>query len=72
MTFCLFLGFVPSGAPPYGQVPPTGPIFGAGPQAGMYGSNYEDPMQSDVIKVFEFNDKSIRNGFIRYYKQQYH
>ncbi|KOX78079.1 Protein lifeguard 1 [Melipona quadrifasciata] len=58
-------GFVPPGAPPYGQVPPTGPIFGAGPQAGMYGSNYEESMQSDVIKGFEFSDKSIRNGFIR-------
>ncbi|CAD1474177.1 unnamed protein product, partial [Heterotrigona itama] len=61
----VILRFVPPGAPPYGQIPPTGPIFGAGPQAGMYGSNYEDPMQSDVIKGFEFNDKSIRNGFIR-------
>ncbi|XP_076246596.1 glutamate NMDA receptor-associated protein 1 lifeguard isoform X2 [Calliopsis andreniformis] len=31
----------------------------------MYGSNYaEDPMQ-DEVKGFEFNDKSIRNGFIR-------
>ncbi|KAL0124621.1 hypothetical protein PUN28_006461 [Cardiocondyla obscurior] len=31
----------------------------------MYGSGYaEDPMQ-DEIKGFEFNDKTIRNGFIR-------
>ncbi|XP_076752909.1 glutamate NMDA receptor-associated protein 1 lifeguard [Xylocopa sonorina] len=59
-------GFVAPGAPPYGQVPPAGPIFGSGPQPSMYGSNYaEDPMQSDVIKGFEFNNKSIRNGFIR-------
>lgn len=61
-------GFIPPGAPPYGQVPPPGLIFGTTPQAGMYGSNYaEDPMQSDDIKGFEFNEKSIRNGFIRYY-----
>ncbi|XP_006624530.1 protein lifeguard 1 isoform X2 [Apis dorsata] len=59
-------GFIPPGAPPYGQVPPPGLIFGTTPQAGMYGSNYaEDPMQSDDIKGFEFNEKSIRNGFIR-------
>ncbi|XP_011161676.1 protein lifeguard 1 isoform X3 [Solenopsis invicta] len=31
----------------------------------MYGSGYgEDPMQ-DEVKGFEFNDKTIRNGFIR-------
>ncbi|XP_011263504.1 protein lifeguard 1 isoform X2 [Camponotus floridanus] len=31
----------------------------------MYGSGYgEDPLQ-DEIKGFEFNDKTIRNGFIR-------
>ncbi|XP_043260386.1 protein lifeguard 1 isoform X1 [Colletes gigas] len=59
-------GFIPPpGAPPPGG-PPYGPAapFGAEVQ-GMYGSNYaEDPMQ-DEIKGFDFNEKSIRNGFIR-------
>ncbi|XP_011882511.1 PREDICTED: protein lifeguard 1-like [Vollenhovia emeryi] len=59
-------GFVP---PPYAHAPPppVGPDFGGVPsgQPGMYGSSYgEDPMQ-DEIKGFEFNDKTIRNGFIR-------
>lgn len=60
-------GFIPPpGIPPYGQVPPpTGTPFGVTPQPGMYGSSYvEDPLQ-DEIKGFDFNDKSIRNGFIR-------
>ncbi|XP_017766172.1 PREDICTED: protein lifeguard 1 isoform X2 [Eufriesea mexicana] len=59
-------GFIPPGVPPDGQVPHSDPIFGAGPQPAMYGSNYaDDPMQSNDIKAFEFNEKSIRNGFIR-------
>lgn len=54
-------GFIPPGPPPYAQNPP----FGAGPQPGMYGSNYaEDPMESD-IKGFDFTEKTIRHGFIR-------
>ncbi|XP_011332686.1 protein lifeguard 1 isoform X2 [Ooceraea biroi] len=63
-------GFIhpPPGVPPYGQPPPppVGPEFGgAPPSAGMYGSGYaEDPLQ-DEVKGFEFNDKTIRNGFIR-------
>ncbi|EFN88629.1 Glutamate [NMDA] receptor-associated protein 1 [Harpegnathos saltator] len=61
-------GFIPPpGVPPYGQgPPPVGPEFGAPTgQSGMYGSGYaEDPLQ-DEVKGFEFNDKSIRNGFIR-------
>lgn len=68
--FCFYTGpgFIPPpGAPPYGQAPPpVGPEFGAPPvHPGMYGSGYaEDPLQ-DEVKGFEFNDKSIRNGFIR-------
>jgi len=59
-------GFIP---PPYGEAPPpVGPEFGGVPpssQPGMYGSGYgEDPMQ-DEVKGFEFNEKTIRNGFIR-------
>ncbi|KAL0124622.1 hypothetical protein PUN28_006461 [Cardiocondyla obscurior] len=59
-------GFIP---PPYGEAPPpVNPEFGGVPpttHSGMYGSGYaEDPMQ-DEIKGFEFNDKTIRNGFIR-------
>ncbi|KAK2586924.1 hypothetical protein KPH14_009854 [Odynerus spinipes] len=59
-------GFIPPpGVPPYGHVPPTGAPFGATPQPGMYGSSYaEDPLQ-DEVKGFDFNDTSIRNGFIR-------
>ncbi|XP_054013804.1 protein lifeguard 1 isoform X1 [Hylaeus anthracinus] len=59
-------GFIPPpAAPPYEQAPPPGAAFVAGPHPGMYGTNYaEDPMQ-DEVKGFEFNDKSIRNGFIR-------
>ncbi|XP_029672067.1 protein lifeguard 1 isoform X2 [Formica exsecta] len=61
-------GFIPPpGAPPYGEAPPIGSGFGGIPpvQSGMYGSSYgEDPLQ-DEIKGFEFNDKTIRNGFIR-------
>lgn len=67
-SFILEPGFIPPpGIPPYGQVPPpTGTPFGVTPQPGMYGSSYvEDPLQ-DEIKGFDFNDKSIRNGFIRY------
>ncbi|XP_076684911.1 glutamate NMDA receptor-associated protein 1 lifeguard isoform X3 [Andrena cerasifolii] len=61
-------GFVPPpGPPPYGQAPPPppGPIFGAGPQPGMYGSNYAEDSMQDEVKGFDFNQKSIRNGFIR-------
>lgn len=61
-------GFVPPTVPPYGQVPPgAGVPFTPPPQhAGMYGANYaEDPMQ-DEIKGFDFSEKSIRRGFIRY------
>ncbi|KAL6267521.1 hypothetical protein P5V15_000595 [Pogonomyrmex californicus] len=59
-------GFIP---PPYGEAPPpVGPEFGGIPPTGhpgMYGTGYgEDPMQ-DEIKGFEFNDKTIRNGFIK-------
>ncbi|XP_011161668.1 protein lifeguard 1 isoform X2 [Solenopsis invicta] len=62
-------GFIPPGAPPYGEAPPpVNPEFGGIPpqgHPGMYGSGYgEDPMQ-DEVKGFEFNDKTIRNGFIR-------
>ncbi|XP_029175061.1 protein lifeguard 1-like [Nylanderia fulva] len=61
-------GFIPPpGAPPYGEAPPIGSGFGAVPpvHSGMYGSGYgEDPLQ-DEVKGFEFNDKTIRNGFIR-------
>lgn len=62
---CLGPGFIPPGAPPYGQIPPGGPVFGTGAQSGMYGSNYEESMHSDGIKGLEFSDKTIRNGFIR-------
>lgn len=69
--YYLFIGpgFIPPpGAPPYGEAPPpVGPEYGGVPpgHAGMYGTGYgEDPMQ-DEIKGFEFNDKTIRNGFIR-------
>lgn len=72
IKYCyLFIGpgFIPPpGVPPYGEAPPpVNPEFGGVPpgQPGMYGSSYgEDPMQ-DEIKGFEFNDKTIRNGFIR-------
>ncbi|XP_071631050.1 protein lifeguard 4 isoform X1 [Temnothorax longispinosus] len=62
-------GFIPPQGPPYGEAPPpVGPGFGGIPpqHPGMYGSGAyaEDPMQ-DEIKGFEFNDKTIRNGFIR-------
>ncbi|XP_029044564.1 protein lifeguard 1-like [Osmia bicornis bicornis] len=58
-------GFIPPGAPPYGHVPPPGPGFAAGPQPGMYGTNYADDSMPPEVKGFEFSEKSIRNGFIR-------
>ncbi|XP_020286391.1 protein lifeguard 1-like [Pseudomyrmex gracilis] len=62
-------GFIPPGAPPYGEAPPpVNPEYGGIPPTGhpgMYGTGYgEDPLQ-DEVKGFEFNDKTIRNGFIR-------
>lgn len=37
----------------------------------MYGSGYaEDPMQ-DEIKGFDFSEKTIRRGFIRFVKRFY-
>ncbi|XP_033320919.2 glutamate NMDA receptor-associated protein 1 lifeguard isoform X1 [Megalopta genalis] len=69
-------GFNPGYPPPYGTIPPA-PGFvpppnqiptqgGFSAHPSMYDTNYaEDPTQHDLCKGFDFNDKSIRRGFIR-------
>lgn len=54
-------GFVPPpGVPPYGQAPPPGFVP---PQPGMYGTEYTE--EAGEVKGFSFDNKTIRNGFIR-------
>ena len=62
-------GFVipPASTSPYGQVPQgTGQPYGTTNQQAMYGSSYaaDDPFNEGVENL-NFDDKTVRRGFIR-------
>ncbi|XP_044020469.1 protein lifeguard 1-like isoform X2 [Aphidius gifuensis] len=57
-------GFVPPGGGNFGQGP-LPPQPGVIPPSGMYGSSYAEDPNRDEVKGFDFNEKSIRLGFIR-------
>ncbi|XP_050445234.1 protein lifeguard 1 isoform X2 [Cataglyphis hispanica] len=56
----------PPDAPPIGEAPPISSGLERVPdQSIIYVTSYREDLLQDEIKGFEFNDKTIRNGFIR-------